>query len=149
MLATLQEHLDIVFKKAALSVKPHADGFANAQWTLIVTDRKSNEFVGYLSLLPFEIDESPGRKERLRSLLRGGFRETRYTTDGFPYVLRFSIELPPLYPIGRVVDYCLNAEGWRSRLLPFLKSLAILRDTYCPVSIVDPAPELWFTTDEQ
>jgi hypothetical protein len=139
----LQKQLDSAFKSAVLLVTPHIGGFPNAEWTAAVSDGKTNDFVGYLSLLPFERDESPQMKQRLRSPLLKQFRKLQFTKDGFPYVLRFSIALPPSSPIGRVCDFQMNIVGWRSLLVPFLKFLTALRDTYCPDTIVDPAPEIW------
>jgi hypothetical protein len=139
----LQKQLDSSFKSAVLLVTPQVGGFPNAEWTAAVSDGKTSDFVGYLSVLPCEVDESPQMKQPLRSPLLEQFRKLPYTKDGFPYVLRFSIALPPSLPIGRVCDFQLNTVGWRARLIPFLKSLAALRDTYCPDSVTDPAPEIW------
>lgn len=149
MRATLQEQLNLALQRAALSVQQHAGGFPEAQWTLVVADKKTNQFVGYLSLMPFEVNRSPEWEKASRWLFSKGMRTARYTKDGFNNVLRFSIAVPPTTDLGRVSDFPLNTEGWRSELIPFLKSLAILLDTHCPSSIIDPAPEIWFKDDEQ
>lgn len=72
MRATLQEQLNLAVQRAALSVQQHAGGFPEAQWTLVVADKKTNQFVGYLSLMPFEVTDRPNGRRRVGGSFQKG-----------------------------------------------------------------------------
>ena len=124
--------IDTALNKALLTAECCKDCFAESLKTVLLRSVGSREFIGYLSLIP------------VTCISTGNIA----TSDAagcvsYPYLLRFSSELPPTEVIGRVCDFSLNVVGWRSRLVPFFKSLCVMRDTYCPLRIVDIAPEVY------
>lgn len=124
--------IDTAFNKALLTVESCEVGFAESVKTVKVRSKGCHELIGYLSLIPVPCN------------LTGNMATSDAVgSDSYPYLLRFSIELPPTERIGRVCDFSLNVVGWRSRLIPFFKSLCVLRDTYCPLRIVAMAPEIY------